>query len=161
MPDLACVLLASLIALAQPPAAIEAEMRDQFGEPGSVATLRGQQTVVMVVTARRLRTVKPWEREIHQRYEGLSTVLVADVPSEPPAEYARIAAKLARRVPEGIRVLIDMDRAWALELDLDTSAPNLLLLDRGGTVVASVAGRWTPELADSLFAAIDRLREAP
>lgn len=161
MPDLVCVLLASLIAMAQPPAAAAAEMRDQHGDPASVAELRGDETVVMVVTPRRLRTVRPWQRAIEKRHEGLATVLVADVPDDPPPEYDRVAAKLAQRVPEGVRVLIDMDRVWARELDLDTSKPNLLLLDRDGSLVASVAGRWSPELGETLFSAIDRLHGEP
>ncbi len=160
MLDLVCVLLASLMAGVQPPAAAGAQMRDQFGETASVSGLHSEEAVVMVVTARRLRTVKPWERAIQERYEGLASVLVADVPDDSPAEYDRVAAKLLQRVPEGVRVLIDMDRAWARELDLDTSKPNLLLLDGDGSVVASVAGRWDPELAETLFIAIDRLRGA-
>ncbi len=132
-------------------------MKDQFGDVSQIAVHRGDPAVVIVVTARRLRTVKPWEEALRERYGDLRTFLVADVPEEPPPSFERVAAKLEQRVPAGVQVLIDLDRGWAKELSLDTSRPNLLLLDAEGRLVDSYAGRWRPEAGSEFFAAVDRL----
>jgi hypothetical protein len=154
-------LLGLLAVVGQVPGASERVLRDQFGEAGQVAEHKGKAVVVIVVTARRLRTVKPWEQALLERYGDLQTILIADVPDEPPPSYDRVAAKLSQRVPDGVRVLIDLERAWATELSLDTSQPNLLLLDPEGRLVTSHAGRWSPDGGSELFAAIDRLIGRP
>lgn len=161
MSSLITALLAGSLLLGQAPLAIDVELKDQHGAADRVSSLPGEVTVVMVVTARRLRTVKPWELTLQERHEALRTVLIADVPEDPPAEYERVAEKLRKRVPEGVRVFIDMDRAWARELELDTSAPNLLVLDRDGSVAAAFHGRWDPDADDELLATLDRLLETP
>jgi hypothetical protein len=76
-------LFASLALLGQSPEASRLALPDQLGEAQSVAALQGDEAVVIVVTARRLRTAKPWQQALHERYEDLRTVLVADVPSDP------------------------------------------------------------------------------
>lgn len=149
--------LGILAVAAQVPEASDLAMKDQFGLAARVADHRGDVVVVIVVTANRLRTVKPWEQALRDRYGELRTILVADVPQEPPPSYDRVATKLAQRVPDGVRVLIDLESAWASELSLDTSQPNLLLLDAEGHLVASHAGRWKPGAGGELIAAIDRL----
>jgi hypothetical protein len=160
MSPLLSALLAGTLLLGQVPTAASVELKDQYGAVDRVTSLRGDIAVVMVVTARRLRTVKPWERALREHHEAVRTVLIADVPDDPPAEYHRVAAKLRKRVPEGVRVLIDIDRVWARELELDTSGPNLLVLDSDGSVVASFHGRWDADADDELLATLDRLREA-
>ena len=161
MTPILSALLGVLTLVGPAPRASELVLMDQFGEVGQVAMHKGDVVVVIVVTARRLRTVKPWEQALLERYGDLQTVLVADVPDEPPSSYERVAAKLVQRVPEGVRVLIDLDRVWASELSLDTSRPNLLLLDPEGRLVTSHAGRWSPEGGRELFAAIDHLVDRP
>lgn len=161
MPSLLAPLFVSCLLVGHSPAAAAVAMPDQFGVARPALQATGEPVVVLVVTARRLRTVRPWERALAERYEGLRTVIVADVPDDPPAEYERVAERLSARVPDGVSVLIDMERAWARELGLDTSRPNLLLLGGDGRLVASVAGRWSESADDPLFDAVDRLIGGP
>jgi len=58
-------------------------------------------------------------------------------------------------------VLIDIERRWARDLQLDTSRPNLLLFDRHGKIVARERGRAERELVDAFAAKIRELASAP
>lgn len=122
------------------------QLRDQYGQQGSLAEHRGHVVVVMVVTTKRLRNIKPWEKELRGRFEGIHYLRVADVPEGSRATYDRVAAKLVERVPDDVPVLIDVDGVWATELQLDTSRPNLLIVDADGHLVTTYRGRCTPEL---------------
>lgn len=122
-------------------------LRDQYGVEDSLDAHRGRTVVVIVVDAKRLRTVKAWERELRERFDSLDYLRVAVVPADPPTTWERVADKLREQVPEGVPVLIDLDRRWATELELDTSRPNLLVVDAGGRLAASFAGRHDPALA--------------
>jgi hypothetical protein len=142
------------VAHAEIPAATEVDMADQLGGSGSVAAFRGEPVVVMVVTASRLRNLKGWQRELQERFEEVRFVLVADVPAEPLATLERVQAKLAERVPEEVPVLIDIERHWARELELDTARPNILLLDASGDLVARFRGRKEKALVDEVSASL-------
>ncbi len=69
----------------------------------------------------------------------------------------QVADKLSKRVPEEISILIDIEGRWASELELDTSRPNLLILDGQGRLVDRFRGRHGPELFEQVCAAIDAL----
>ena len=114
----------------------------------------------MVVTARRLRNLKGWEKPLRERYDDIHFVRIADVPEEPPVSHEEVAQKLVKRVPEEVPILIDIERRWARELELDTSRPNLLLFDRDGRLAATFHGRPDPALLDEVFAAIEELTGA-
>jgi hypothetical protein len=157
------LLLASILAqtpsAVPPPSAWSSPLRDQTGELRSASDLAGEPVVVIVVALRRLRTVESWEEALQRHSPGLRTLLVADVPaSDPPAEYGRIAERLTQRVPEGVRVLIDLDRLWAEEFELETSSPSLLLFDDAGGLSGTHTGRYRPGEGSDFLAAIDRLR---
>ena len=130
-------------------------LRDQYGTTDSLAAHRGHVTVVMIVTAKRLRNIKPWERDLRERYQQLHVLRIADVPPESQATHDQVAAKLRERVPDEVPILIDLDRTWASALGLDTGRPTLLVVDADGATVAQVRGRHTPELAAEISAALD------
>jgi hypothetical protein len=121
---------------------------DQYGVEDGLDRHRGRAVVVFVVTAKRLRNIRPWERDLRERFdEAIDYLRITDVPPDSPATYDRIAAKLIDRVPDGVSVLIDLERRWATALDLDTSRPNVLVIDGDGVLVSAHRGRHTPELA--------------
>ncbi len=123
------------------------QLPDQLGGRDSLAAHRGSPVVAVVVDARRLGTVRRWEQDLLARFPGLHVMTIADVNEATPTSIARVAAVLARRVPPGVAVLIDMERLWAREFALDTAAPNLVLIDADGAPVATFRGRWNAELA--------------
>jgi hypothetical protein len=137
------------------------QLPDQYGELHSLEEHRGQVVVVMVVAAKRLRNVKPWERRLRERFEDLHTVRIADVPPDSSATRDSMAAKLIERVPEGVSVLIDMDRRWAAGLGLDTGRPNLLIFDSDLQLVAAFRGLCTPELEAPVLHQLEQLLERP
>ncbi len=142
------------------PAIADLALVDQYGRTDSLAAHRDHVTVAMVVTARRLRNLKAWERGLRDRYEHLHYLRVVDIPLEPPVTHDQVATKLRKRIPEEVPVLIDLERAWATKLELDTARPNLLVFDRQGTLHARLYGRENPELFEELCGAIDRLDTA-
>lgn len=160
MTSITILLLAGLLAGA-PAEVLDLELRDQHGGSDRLAAHRGEVVVVMVVTARRLRNLKGWERDLRERYEDLRFMRVVDVPADPPVSYDDVASKLVKRVPEGIAVLIDMNRGWATALDLDTGRPNLLLFDRDGHLAARTRGRAKQDLVEPFAARIAALLEGP
>ena len=154
------LLLLALAAPARPEEllrAVETELRDQRGETDSVAAHRGTPTVAMVVTAKRLRNLRGWQRDLQARFDQVDYVLIADVPAEPPVTYERVAEKLGGRVPDGVSVLIDLDRAWATELELDTDRPNLLLFDAEGRLAARFRGRKQDALVEEVARELSQL----
>lgn len=130
------------------PSLSAALLRDQHGRTDSVAAHFGRPLAVFVVNARRLRRLKDWQRELDRRIEGVEFLRVADVPPEsgqPPPSFEDVAATLRKRVPEEVAILVDLERRFARELDLDTREVNILLLDAAGSSVAHLRGRPTPE----------------
>lgn len=154
---LAAVVLAAGAGLASVAGTV---LPDQHGGRDSLAAHAGSPVLVVVVDARRLGTVRKWEQDLLGRFPALRVLTVADVNEERPAELGRVAAVLARRVPPEVAVLIDMERQWARALDLDTAAPNLLLVSREGELVARFRGRWSPEAAAPVVAGIAALEGA-
>lgn len=123
-------------------------LRDQLGGSDSVAAHKGETTVAMVVTAARLRNLRNWQRDLQARFEAVDFVLIADVPRTPPATFVQVSSKLAKRVPEGVSVLIDLEGRWATELGLDTGRPNLLIFDADGALVDRFRGRHKADLVE-------------
>jgi hypothetical protein len=124
------------------------KLTDQYGAEDALARHRGRVVVVMVVTAKRLRNIRPWERDLREHFDDeIDYLRITDVPEDSPATQERIAAKLVDRVPDGVSVLIDVERRWATALALDTSRPNILVIDGDGVLVSAYHGRHSPELA--------------
>jgi hypothetical protein len=137
------------------------QFRDQYGGEDSLAEHRGHVVVVMAVTAKRLRNIKPWERHLRERVDGVHFLRVTDVPAGSKATRSSVAARLRERVPEGVSVLIDMDRVWATELELDTGRPNLLIVDRDGRLIATFRGLFRPELLEPVVDVLQQALEEP
>ena len=137
------------------------QLRDQFGESDSLAAHRGRVVVVMVVDAKRLRNLKPWARALRERFDDLETILIAEVPADPPTTYERVVEKLGERIPDDVPVLIDMESLWAGALGLDSTLPNLLLVDREGNLSATYQGRYEPGLGATVVKHVEVLQAMP
>ena len=128
-----------------------APLRDQHGRPGPAGAALEKAHAVFVVSARRLRRVREWQKELDRRVEGVSYLRVADVPPEadrPPARFEDVAEELRKRVPADVAVLVDLERRFAGRLDLDTREVNVLLFDASGAMVGRLRGRPTAAAAD-------------
>jgi len=137
------------------------EFRDQHGNVDSLARHAGAPVVAVVVTVKRLALIEKWERDLAVRVPGIRFLNVADLPAGVPVDLDRTAQTLQRRVPTGVNVLMDPAREWALAFGLDTTAPNLLVFDGAGRLIARFRGRWTEALASQVAAAIPRPEPAP
>ena len=135
---------------------------DQFGEPVSLTATTDQVQIAIVVSARRLRRIKPWEKAMRQEFPDLVVVRIADVPRSSPTEYEKVAQKLRKRLPEDLSVGIDLDGQWSAALDLDTQVPNILLFDATGTLIYRQSGMYKksryPPLQTALIAAQEAAR---
>ncbi len=132
------------------------ELRDQYGNTNSLLRQRGGAVVVVVVGVRRLSMIERWERDLSQRVPGIRFLNVADLPDDAPVDAGRTAATLRKRVPDGVPVLMDLDRRWATSYALDTALPNLLVFDAQGRLLARFRGRWTDELAAQVASTVPR-----
>jgi hypothetical protein len=140
------------IALATPPSLL-----DQFGREHGLEPQRDATVVALVVTAKRLRSLKGWELELAKRLEGVSFLRVADVPEQPPVTRERVAEKLRERVPEQVPIGIDISRSWATLYGLDTSEVNVLVFAPGGELAARFRGRRSKPLVEQVVAAALRV----
>ena len=157
----ACLLLlAPLFALAgDGPPITGREFRDQYGNPDSLARHAGAPVVVVVVVVKRLALIEKWERDLAERVPGIRFLNVADLPADVPVDLDRAALTLQKRVPPGVKVLLDPTREWATTFSLDTSAPNLLVFAGDSQLVARFRGRWSETLAAEVAAAVPRKPE--
>jgi len=130
------------------------DLLDQFGVPVSLASEAGQVQVAIVVSAKRLRRIKPWEKALRLEFPDLVVVRVADVPRSSPTRYETVAEKLRKRLPPDINVGIDLDGEWATALGLDTSVPNILLFDAAGELVYRQSGMYKKSRFPPLQAAL-------
>lgn len=137
------------------------QLRDQYGYTDTLAAHRGRVVVVMIVDAKRLRNLRPWARELRERFDDLDTLLIAEVPADPPTSYERVVEKLGERIPDEVSVLIDMESVWTHTLGLDPSRPNLLLVDRKGDLVATYHGSHDPGLASTVVKHIEVVLAGP
>lgn len=137
-------------------AALAATLRDQHGRPGGFEPAVQPATVVLVVSAARLKRIRDWETSLRRRFEDLRFVRVADVPpSRPPARYEDVAERLRRHVPPEVSVLVDMDRVWATAFELDTREVTLLVFDGQRGFAGQLSGRPTPERLARAFALVE------
>jgi len=145
---LAVLAAAALLTTASAGMAIDAAqltLRDQFGQSGGLADDAAGLQVVIVVSAKRLRRIKPWEEAIRQIDSDVPVIRVADVPRTPPADYAVVADKLKKRLPPDLPVLIDLNGLWAETFGLDTDVPNILIFDGSGTLLGRHAGMYAKD----------------
>lgn len=145
-------LLLLQLALAAPP-----PLTDQLGREDSLARHRGETVLALVVTAKRLRSLKGWELALRERLDGVSYLRVVDVPAQPKLSHERVAEKLRKRVPEEVAIGIDLERRWAEAFGLDTDEVNVLLFDAGGGLAARFRGRRSQQLVEQVAAAALRL----
>lgn len=140
-------------------------LRDQYGQSGGLTRGIDGLQVAIVVSAKRLRRLKPWEEAIRKIDADVPVIRVADVPRSPPADYDVVADKLKKRLPEDLAVLIDLDGVWTATFDLDVSVPTVLIFDGSGTLLARHAGMYRHDqfdlLAADLTAAPSGTRQSP
>jgi hypothetical protein len=79
------------------------------------------------------------------------------VPRTAPTEYETVAARLRKRLPEDLNVLVDLDGVWAKHFELDSSAPTVLVFSPSGQLEASHHGMHSRERFDALEADLERL----
>lgn len=92
-----CKLAVALILLTSAAGAVdvaELTLTDQFGVPGGLTTERDGLQVAIVVSAKRLRRLKPWEEAIREIDGDVPLVRVADVPRTAPTDLDSVAEKL-------------------------------------------------------------------
>lgn len=139
---------------------LTAGLRDQYDRSDAAGATAAKAHAVFVVSARRLRRLKDWQRALDDRLDGVGFLRVADVPPEPgqaPPRFEDVAATLRKRVPEDVPVLIDVERGFARELDLDTREVNVLLFDASGRLAGRVRGRPTPDSVEQAAAQLLKL----
>ena len=136
-----------------------APLEDQFGNHADLTDHAGQVQLAIVVSAKRLRRIKPWEKAIRSEFEAVPVVRVADVPGASSADHADVADKLRRRLPEDVPVLIDLDGVWAGHFDLNVTHPSLLLFDAQGRLVGRYEGMFKQALYEPLRLQLQGLLE--
>lgn len=132
-------------------------LKDQYGHTGGLAADASGLQVAIVVSAKRLRRIKPWEQAIRRIDTDVPLIRVADVPRTAPTEYDAVAEKLRKRLPEDLNVLIDLDGVWMKTFDLDTSVPNVLIFNGAGDLLARHAGMYRKDDFDALESDLTRL----
>ena len=118
------------------------EVPDQYGQPVSLDGNSHAAQVAIVVSAKRLRRIKPWEKALIKAFPDLRVVRVADIPRTSTTTYEKVAVKLRKRLPRDLSVGIDLEGEWAKRASLDTSVPNLLLFDANGRLAAVHSGMY-------------------
>ena len=144
-----------LLFLAAPAMAVDPaslSLVDQYGQPGGLSTDRDGLQVAIVVSAKRLRRLKPWEQAIREIDADVPLVRVADVPRTAPTEFDTVAEKLQKRLPPEVNVLIDLDGIWASAFELDPDVPNVLVFDGAGTLLSVHSGMFRKSFTEDLQA---------
>lgn len=156
-PSSVLIAVLAVVALAAPAAPVAGdlpELLDQFGAPVGLDRDAGVVQVAIVVSAKKLRRIKPWEKAMRAEFPDLAIVRIADIPRTSPTKYETVAEKLRKRLPEDVPVGIDLDGAWAESLGLDTSIPNLLVFDSNGELVYRQSGMYKKSRYPSLQSAL-------
>ncbi len=133
---------------------------DQYGATGGLSTHAPGFQVAIVVSAKRLRRLKPWEQAIRTFDTEVPIVRVADVPRTTPTEYERVAEKLRKRLPPDVNVLVDLDGVWAAAYALDVNVPNVLIFDGAGTLLAVHSGMFKKSDGEALQADLEAAARA-
>ncbi len=129
---------------------------DQHGDSVELSRDSVVVQVAIIVSAKRIRRIKPWEVALREEFPDLELIRIADIPQSGSAEYERVAATFRKRLPPELDVGIDLNGEWAQRFDLDTRVPNIIIFDAEKNVVATHSGmykqkRFTP-LRDELRA---------
>ena len=135
-------------------------VEDQFGEAVAVGNSGSDVQVAILVSAKRLRRIKKWEKALRDRFPDLAIVRVADVPRNSPTEYEVVAEAFRKRLPPDLPVGIDLAGAWASELQIDPAVPNVLVFAGDGELEAVHSGMFSSELFAQAAADIDLLIKA-
>ena len=154
-------ILASLLAYTAVAAAMPPALPDQFGGSGSLNDYSGQPVLVIVASGRKLRWIGQWEKAIRKRMPELVSLRVADITDDPKPADTEVAAILRERAPPGISILIDMENQWAINYQLDTGEPCLVLFDAEHSVVAKFRGRPRDPLFTEVITALRPYFPAP
>jgi len=144
----------ALSALASPNATDLPTLSDQFGNEIGLDTDAGRVRVAIVVSARKLRRIKPWEQAMREEFPDLVVIRIADVPRSSPTDYDNVAEKLRKRLPADVPVGIDLEGQWAEALGLDTSVPNVLVFDADGKLTHQQSGMYKKSKYPSLQGAL-------
>ncbi|NND37308.1 MAG: hypothetical protein HKN81_09270 [Gammaproteobacteria bacterium] len=144
----------ALSALAMPNAADLPTLPDQFGDEIGLDADAGRVRVAIVVSARKLRRIKPWEKAMREEFPDLVVVRIADIPQTSPTNYDSVARKLRKRLPEDVPVGIDLEGRWAETLGLDTTVPNVLVFDADGKLTYQQSGMYKKSKYPSLQGAL-------
>lgn len=144
----------ALSALATPNATDLPTLSDQFGNEIGLADDAGRVRVAIVVSARKLRRIKPWEKAMREEFPELVVIRIADIPRSSPTTYDNVAKKLRKRLPEDVPVGIDLEGQWADALGLDTSVPNVLVFDADGKLTYQQSGMYKKSKYPSLQGAL-------
>jgi hypothetical protein len=154
------IALGSVLAMSVHANVADLTLMDQFGATDGLIDNGDSIQLAIVVSAKRLRRIKPWEQAIRNYDAGLRLVRVADVPRTAPTEYEHVAETLRKRLPEDVNVLIDLKGVWATRFGLDASVPNILIFDGAGTLLACHAGMYRKGLFEAVRADLDRFSHA-
>jgi len=141
--------------------ALPPPLPDQNGSQIDISELRGAPLLVIVVSARKLRHIKGWEEGLRDTHPDLVSARVADVNEEPRPDYEQVSAKLRKRVPEGVSIMIDLQRLWAQEYQLDTAEPCLLLFTADYELIAQFRGRANKERLAEVSGLLDEMQVLP
>ncbi len=133
---------------------------DQFGDAVGVENSGSDVQVAILVSAKRLRRIKKWEKALRERFPDLAIVRVADVPRNAPTEYEVVAEAFRKRLPPDLSVGIDLAGAWASELQIDPAVPNVLVFAGDGELEAVHSGMFSSALFAQAAADIDLLIKA-
>jgi hypothetical protein len=133
-------------------------LKDQHGNSGGLDRQSSQIQIAIVVSAKRLRRIKPWEKALFEYDDSLQVIRVADVVQSTPVQYQQVADKLRKRLPEDVNVLIDVDGIWVKAFDLDSSHPSVLIFDGAGRLLAKHEGMYKRRLFPALQADLEQIQ---
>jgi hypothetical protein len=142
----------------EPPALL-----DQLGRTDSLAAHRGQIVVVLAADLRALRGLRAWELALRDRLGSLAEKIqflrVADAPPDRGITRERVLDKLEGRVPDDVRILIDVEGTWREAYDLVTRQPNVLVFDRDGRLLHTLRGQCEPGAVERVALRILELKD--
>ena len=136
-------------------------LKDQYGVVGGLDSTAGELQIAIVVSAKRLRRIKPWEQAIRNFNDDLQLIRVADIPRSAPTEFSSVAAKLKKRLPEDLSVLVDLEGIWVNAFALDSSVPNILVFDGNGQLLLQHDGMFKKARYQDLEADLIELLTEP
>ena len=135
---------ASLVGKAAP----EIELPDQHGHR-RVIPPRGRPCVVFFADCDLVDLLLRWKDAVRARYPEMSIRWVVRTRKR------KAALKAARRVPAGVRLHSDVEKAFESGWGVAPRGLYVFAVDGKGVVRAAVRGAWTFEKMEELFSAAD------